>query len=55
MKKIIALICIVGCMGMLFGCACDTKKSDETTTPGVSGITNIPADQTTAKPTYYTY
>ena len=51
MKKIIALVCIVGCMGMLFGCACDTKKSDETTTPGVSGITNIPADQTTAKPT----
>ncbi|MBP5772573.1 MAG: hypothetical protein J6W35_00645 [Eubacterium sp.] len=46
MKKIIALICIVGCMGMLFGCACDSKKSDDKTTAEVGSISVVPANST---------
>ena len=32
MKKIIALVCLVGCMGILFGCTKDTNNTEETTT-----------------------
>ena len=47
MKKIIALICLVGCMGMLFGCACNSSKTDETTNKTPEGtITNVPANST---------
>lgn len=47
MKKIIALICIVGCMGMLFGCACNSNKTDETTNKTPEGtITNVAANST---------
>ena len=52
MKKIIALICILGCIGMLVGCGCNTEKTDDATTTAQNGdISNAPTDSTeTQKP-----
>ncbi len=47
MKKIIVLICIVGCMGMLFGCACGSSNSDDATTAEQVESTNNDSDNNT--------
>ena len=48
MNKVIAIVLTIVCVGMLFGCACDTKKSDETT-QYVGDVSVAPANSTEAK------